>query len=114
MKNKWFKIIEDLRSNPRDLHTLPKTNKNPLWFYTYTDGNYIYIDNAKEHTPSSKISLTRKLSFPEFERIYPIHLRREQGESVSQEATEATVNQVYWFSIIKFCLFNEIGQKVEG
>lgn len=107
MQNKWLKIIEDLSCNPRDLHTVPKINKNPLWFYAYTGGNYIYIDNAKEHTPSSKISTTRKLSFGEFERIYPIYLRREQGESVSQEATSATVNQAYWFSISKFCLSNK-------
>lgn len=104
MRNKWHIIINDLKNNPRDLHTVPKTNVKPKWFYTYTDGDKIHVTNAKEHTPSSTISTTRKLDFTGFKKIYPIHLRREKGESVSQEATAATVNQVYWYSIITFCL----------
>ena len=107
MQNKWLGIISDLKSNPRDLHTTPKSNKKPLQFYAYTDGKYIYIDNAKGNTPSSKISSKRKLTFTELEKIYPIHLRREKGESVSRGATEATRNQVYWYSIFKFCLYDE-------
>lgn len=104
MQNKWLKIIQDLKDNPRDLHTVPKNSAKPKWFYAYTDGDKIYVENAKEHTPSSSISLRRALDFTNFEKIYPIHLRREKGESVSKEATKATVNQVYWFSIITFCL----------
>lgn len=104
MRNKWQMIINDLKINPRDLHTVPKTNVEPRWFYAYTDGDNIYVTNAKEHKPSSKISTPRKLKFSTFEKIYPIHLRREKGESVSQEATSITVNQVYWYSIITFCL----------
>lgn len=104
MQNKWLKIIQDLKDNPRDLHTVPKNNANPKWFYAYTDGDKIYVENAKEHTPSSSISLRRALDFTNFEKIYPIHLRRENGEQVSQEATKTTVNQVYWYSVITFCL----------
>jgi len=110
MQNLWLRIIKDLSYNPRDLHTVPKTNKKPLWFNAYSDGKFIYIDNAKDHVPSSNISATRKLNLSEFERIYPIHIRREQGEIVSKEAQKATVNQVYWYSIIKFCLKNESTQ----
>jgi hypothetical protein len=106
MQNIWLKIIKDLSYNPRDLHTVPKINKKPLWFYAYSDGNFIYIDNAKEHLPSSNISGIRKLSLSEFERMYPIHKRREQGESVSKEAQKASINQVYWYSIFEFCLNN--------
>lgn len=104
MLNKWQTIISDLKNNPRDLHTVPKSNAKPRWFYAYTDGDKIYVTNAKEHTPSSKISTPRKLKFSTFEKVYPIHLRREKGESVSQEATATTVNSVYWYSIITFCL----------
>lgn len=104
MQNKWLKIINNLKNNPRDLHTVPKTKKQPLWFYAYTNGEKIYVTNAKENTPSSKISSVRTLDFDSFEKIYPIHLRREEGENVSQEATATTRNQVYWYSIISFCL----------
>lgn len=104
MRNKWRIIINDLKNNPRDLHTVPKTSAKPKWFYAYTDAEKIYVINAKEHTPSSTISMTRKLDFTDFEKRYSIHLPREKGESVSQEATATTVNQVYWYSIITFCL----------
>lgn len=112
MQNKWQKIINDLKNNPRDLHTVPKTNKKHLWFYAYTDGEKIYVTNAKENTPSSKISSTRTLDFASFEKIYPIHLRREKGESVSQEATATTRNQVYWYSIITFCFQEDVEEVV--
>jgi hypothetical protein len=41
MRNKWQMIINDLKINPRDLHTVPKTNVEPRWFYAYTDGDNI-------------------------------------------------------------------------
>ena len=104
MNDDWLKIINDLRSDPRDLHTTPKTNKKPLWFFACTDGTFIYVSNAKNHSPSTNISVTRKLGYAEFERIFPIHLRRERGESISIEAALATKNQVYWYSIFNFCL----------
>ena len=113
MQNKWQNIINDLKNNPRDLHTVPKTNKKHLWFYAYTDGKKIYVTNAKENTPSSKISSTRTLDFAGFEEIYPVHLRREKGESVSQEATATTRNQVYWYSIITFCLQEDVEEVVK-
>lgn len=104
MKDNWLWIINDLRSNPRDLHTIPRSNKQPLWFYAYSDGTYIYVSNAKDHSPSSRIAVPRKLWFAEYERIYPIYLRREKGESVSREALAVTNNQVYWYAIFRFCL----------
>lgn len=88
MRNKWQIIINDLKNNPRDLHSVPKTSAKLKWFYAYTDGDKIYVTNAKEHTPSLTISITRKLDFTNFAKIYPIHLRREKGESVSQEAQQ--------------------------
>jgi hypothetical protein len=30
MRNKWQMIINDLKINPRDLHTVPKTNVGRL------------------------------------------------------------------------------------
>ncbi len=41
------------------------------------------------------------LDYKQFVKIYPIYIRRENGDAVSIEATASTVNQVYWFGIIK-------------
>jgi hypothetical protein len=97
----WNKIIKNVMKQSTDLPTIPKTSRAPLWFHVSSDGESLFIDNAKDHSPSSSLSSMRKLTYKEFEKIYPIYLKREQGEAVSQEATVKTYNQVYWYSIIK-------------
>jgi hypothetical protein len=101
MKEIWSKLICGISENNEDIATTPKVSRKPLWFNASTDGVDIFITRAKEKEPSSKISMERKLSNNEFLRIYPIYLKRELGESVSKEAAKATMNQTYWFAILK-------------
>ena len=100
MKDVWVKILNDLLKGSKELPTTPKTNKAPVWFLASTDGEKIYINEAVENKPSSNLKSRRVLTYKNFEDIYPIHLRRESGEKVSKEATDATRNQVYYFSLI--------------
>jgi hypothetical protein len=51
--------------------------------------------------PSSKISGIRILTEEGFKKIYPLYLRRKNGESVSEEAHAATFNIVYFYSLIE-------------
>lgn len=102
MENVLRNIVLNLKNNPRDLKTVPLKGEGK-WFYAYEDKGDIYVDSAIEHNPSCSIAIRRKLQQKEFELIYKIYLRRENGEQVSQEATEVTRNQVYWYSIIKNC-----------
>ncbi|SCJ84774.1 DUF6508 domain-containing protein [uncultured Clostridium sp.] len=97
----WQKILESLGDKTIELKTVPKTNKTPIWFSAYKEEGNIYINCAKENVPSSKITARRKLTFKDFRNIYPLYLKRENGESVSKEVTKITVNQVYYFSLIK-------------
>ncbi|RSD28598.1 hypothetical protein [Mesobacillus subterraneus] len=100
-KQAWNAIVSQLTGNNNEFPSVPKINKTPVWFSASTDGNNIYIDKATEHVPSSKLSAQRKLNYSTFKKVYPLYLRREKGESVSQEVTSITVNQVYYFSLIK-------------
>ena len=104
LDNLWDKIKSYLRNNKTEFHTVPKDNRQPVWFSAVTEGDVVVIDKAVVNTPSSKLNYSRKLTFKDFQKIYPIYLKRESGQSVSKEATEATVNQVYFFSIIKHIL----------
>jgi hypothetical protein len=99
----WHKLFSSLGSKPQEFPTTPKSNRKPLWFSAYIDGNCIYVRNAKEHQPSCSILGERKLTYKEFEQMYPIYLKREQGEPVSKEAQVISFNQVYWYSLIKHC-----------
>jgi hypothetical protein len=100
----WNAIVSRLSGNRVDLPTVQKTNKTPVWFSATTNGDAIFINKAIDHQPSSKLSMQRILKYSTFEKVYPLYLRRENGESVSSEVTAITVNQVYFFSLIKhFC-----------
>ncbi|MGL5328383.1 MAG: hypothetical protein ACRDD7_03875 [Peptostreptococcaceae bacterium] len=103
MKEIWNNMVSSLNGLEREFPTNPKkVKKEPIWFLASSDGEKIYIDEARENSPSSRLKSKRILTYKDFEKIYPIHLRREDGESVSKEATEATRNQVYYFSLIKY------------
>lgn len=104
MKNIWEELKGNLQENPRDIPTAPKQKKDPVWFHASSDGHHIYVENAKSTVPSSNIKGVRTLNKGEFERVYPLHIRREKGEAVSEEAKKATANQVYWYGILTDCL----------
>lgn len=97
----WETIIKNIGNKEIELPTTPKTSRTPVWFTVTTDGTTIYINKSVNHEPSSKLKMTRKLNINTFNKVYPLYLRRETGEAVSQEATVVTVDQVYYYSVIK-------------
>lgn len=99
----WNQLLSSLKGINHELPTTPKTKVTPKWFSACTDGTCIYISNATEHQPSCSINGNRKLDYKQFEKIFPLFLRREQGEQVSTEAAQSTFNQVYWYSLIYHC-----------
>lgn len=97
----WKSIMNHLEGKTLELPTVPKTKKIPVWFSASTNGKVIIINEAKDHQPSSKISTPRILNYKTFEKVFPLYLRREKGEAVSAEVTRVTVDQVYYFSLIR-------------
>ncbi|MFC4557298.1 hypothetical protein ACFO3D_03620 [Virgibacillus kekensis] len=97
----WNSIIRRLEGRRVELPTVPKTKKAPVWFSASTDGTIIFINKAFDHTRSSKLSTERKLDYNTFQKVYPFYLRRENGEAISSEVSDVSVNQVYYFSVIK-------------
>ena len=95
----WLTVYESFLNNPRDVKTTPKTSRTPLWFFVYAENGDIYIENAKNHIDSSKITQRRKLDKNNFSKMTDLNDRRDRGFSVSKEAKSVTVNQVYWFGI---------------
>lgn len=101
-KEAWEIIIKKMGTAPIEFHTLPLTTRAPVWFSSKKDDDQIRITNALENRPSSVIKTPRYLYFKTFEKVYPIYLRRNQGEKVSQEVRGITVNSFYYYSSIKF------------
>ncbi len=100
----WTSILNNLEEKTIELPTVPKTKKIPVWFSASTNGEIVFINEASDHKPSSKLSVPRILRYNTFQKVFPFYLRRENGEPVSSKVTAITVNQVYYFSLIKhFC-----------
>ena len=97
----WEEIIHSFAETPRDIQTRPLTRKIPLWFYVYVENDSLFVDCARKHEPSSKISIPRKLASDadKCAVMYNLYLRRKAGEQVSEEATSITANQVYWYGV---------------
>lgn len=98
----WNTIVSKLKGNPMEIPTVPKTKRNPVWFFAIAVGENIFIIQASDNKPSSQLSMQRRLEYKTFEKVYPLYLKRENGEKISYEVTAITVvNQVYYFSLIK-------------
>lgn len=96
----WQTIYESFKENPRDIRTTPKGNRQPRWFFVYSEKGNVYIDNAREHNYSSKIKQRRKLDKDNFEKMIVLYDKRNHGVPVSEKACAITFNQVYWFGIL--------------
>lgn len=97
----WNKILFELAGKELDFPTVPKTNRTPVWFNASTDGKIVFINMALDNKPSSQLLMQRKLNYKTFQKVYPLFIRRERGEKVSSEVTVITVDQVYYFSLMK-------------
>lgn len=97
-------ILKSFSDNPRDVHTCPMRSSTPKWFFVSTQSGRIVISESKAHMNSSRLKTNRILNSSELSEIFNLYLRRKRGESVSKEATDLTVNQVYWYGI-----FSELG-----
>lgn len=95
----YLDIVRDFQNNPRDIHTVPTTNTDPRWFYTYVDDGVVYVAHAREHENSSKLSKPRRIEPKQFEAMLDLYQRRCAGEAVSQIAINITACQVYWYGI---------------
>lgn len=96
----WDLLYASFKENPRNVQTHPLRNALPKWFYAYSDGSAICIENARGKQPSCSITTLRKLEHDKFDKIYETYLRREKGDSVSKEVTEITMQSSYWYGVI--------------
>lgn len=95
----WTAIVEEFSKKPRDIHTVPIQKREPKWFFVFCQKGNVYIESAHEYEPASDITGKRMMNKDEFEDMLEIYHRRCNGEQVSQEAQDRTINQVYWYGI---------------
>lgn len=96
-KNVWQEILTNIGPGKKELQTL---NRFENWFTVQGSGETLIVDNANK-PKSVRLDEPKKLYLKKFIEIYPLYVRREHGEDVHQEATKLTIDQVYFFSILK-------------
>jgi hypothetical protein len=100
-ENLWRKIVAELAIGPVETATVPSNNKEPSWFIVYLEEGIVYVDNAKIHKPSTKMSQRRRISEKDFLAVYPYYHRWANGERNSkQEAIAFSQNTAYIFALI--------------
>ena len=111
--NLWEMILQNLTNNPRDLQTINKTKRPGIWFYAEVNGETIHVQKARNHRPSSNFKYNHILRKKDFDLMYPIYLRRQNGEEVSNES-KISFNRVYIYSIIFNCTKSNAKASVTG
>ncbi len=94
----WNDIIKEFINYPRDLHTVPMTNREPKWFYVYVEDGKLYVESARNNMPKSNIKRT-KMDEKKFEIMLEIYHKRLKGEQMTGEATANSGTSVYWYGI---------------
>ena len=100
----WNDLVCSYSKNPRDVVTVPTTNRAGKWFFVSAVNGKIVVKNATAHAESSQIKGKRTLRSEELEAMLDLYHRRQKGEGVFAEAASTTVNQVYWYGI-----FSDLG-----
>lgn len=96
----YQQLVKSFQTRPRDVHTVPiLQDREPVWFYTYIYNGLVCVESGRFHDARSHISGRRVLNQDEYDTMLALYHRREKGEAVSQEASQATQNQVYWYGI---------------
>lgn len=93
-------ILNEIGSKVIELPTTPIINATPKWFKVERIESELIIETAIDNVPSCKISTSRKLNENEFVSILPYYYRRKYGEKISEEVSNITFNQVYYYSLI--------------
>lgn len=96
----YEKIVLKIKENPKDIKTVP-LNRTGLCFYTYIEDNKIFIQPSKTKLPTSSVKKHTQITKASLEKMYPLYLRRKNGEKVSKEAKKLSFVQVYCYAIFE-------------
>lgn len=92
----WNTIITVLSSSGEEMQT-----KTGRWFRASYYNGKLFVDNAIDNKPSSKLNKQRSFSKKEFIDIYYYYHRWVSGEKgISKEVIKKSQNSAYIFALI--------------
>lgn len=97
----WSEIMTSLNGKSIELSTIPSNNKEPLWLTAFIENEDLFVNNAVNHKPSTKMSVKRKISKKDFDTVYSYYHRWANGERyLRQEVRILSRNTAYIFALI--------------
>ena len=94
MKNEiWRKVYAFVAANPGDMATVSRG----LWFNVSAANGDVFIEKAKSHAYSSKITVKRKLDKANADTVYEAYCKRAN----SKDCYTITRNYSYWRALFK-------------
>jgi len=97
----WNNIIAQLSDSSEEIATVPRNSREPLWFSASIENGNLYINNATNHRPSTSLSIKRKISKSDFEKVYPYYFRLADGETnLVKEVAAISMNSAYIYALI--------------
>ena len=98
-------ILRNIQQNPQEIHTIRLNGDDGVWFSVFAENERIFVSPATEHTPASRVRPYTRITKTALERMFPLYVRRKNGEQVSQEALQAAYVIVYCYAIFENYLF---------
>ena len=98
-------ILRNIQQNPQEIHTIRLNSDDGLWFSVFVENEQIFVSPATEHTPASDVFPNTPISKIDLEQMFPLYVRRKNGEPVSQEALQVSHVIVYCYAIFENYLF---------
>lgn len=97
----WYKILISLGVCNVEIHTVPSTNRTPLWLLVSRNNDMIMASCAADHRPSVDISSPRNITKHDFLTVASYYERWHTGETwLRQETRELSRNTAYIFALI--------------
>lgn len=97
----WDKILTHLEVGDIEIHTVPSTNRIPLWLLVSRNNDMILVSCAAEHRPSVDIRSPRNITKHDFLTVAGYYERWHAGETwLRQEVRELSRNTAYIFALI--------------
>lgn len=96
----WQNIVCKLTQSPNEIQTIKQNGIKGKWIKVSTDNNNVFVDKAKNNTPSSTIDIVRTISKKEFVKLYPLYYKWRKKSITREEAKGGSMNSSYIFALI--------------
>ena len=98
----WRKMITELGKDTKEIKTINSAGHNDRgkWFSVKVVDDILYVDAARENSPSSSLMMARPISKKGFITLYANYSKWRAGTMTRVQASGNSMNSSYIFALI--------------